>query len=107
MKSIIFFFLSLTFITLSCSNSSNTDDGYINSDAQIIGYDLRMCACCGGWLTDIEHDTLRIWEMPKDFEKLLNEKQLPVPVKLNWKKKTDSCGAAMNDIILVNSISLR
>ncbi|MCL5990729.1 MAG: hypothetical protein M1419_01325 [Bacteroidetes bacterium] len=52
-------------------------------------------------------DTLRIWNTPEDFNKILNEKEIPVNVKLSWKMMTDGCGATMNDIILVNSISLR
>lgn len=97
----------LLFILCSCCNTNDSDDGYTNSDAKIIGYDFRKCMCCGGWLVDINKDTLRIWNMPEEFNKILSEKIMPVDVRLSWKKMTEDCGATMDDIILVNSINLR
>jgi len=105
-----FFTLSFIFFLVflvSCANTNDSNDGYSTSDGQIIGADPRMCACCGGWYVDISKDTLRIWNMPEDFNKVLSTKEMPVNVRLNWKRMTDGCGATMKNIILVNSINLR
>lgn len=99
--------MSIILFLSSCSDSTNTNDNYITSDGVITGYDLAECVCCGGWFVEIEKDTLRIWNMPEEFNKILSEKEMPVEVRLSWKKMTDNCGASMNNIILVNSISLR
>ena len=107
MKIITLFAASLFLLLTSCSETTVPNDGYTNSDAKIIGYDFRKCMCCGGWLVDIKMDTLRIWNMPEDFGKILDEKEIPVNVRLSWKKMTDGCGATMNDLILVNTINLK
>jgi hypothetical protein len=107
MKIVTLICLSFILILSTCSDSTDTNDGYTNSDAVIIGYDFRKCMCCGGWLVDISKDTLRIWNMPEDFNIILSEKEMPVNVRLAWIKMTDGCGATMKDIILVNSINLR
>lgn len=101
--SFIFFLVFLA----SCHNTNDSDGSYTDSDGQIIGADPRMCACCGGWYVALSNDTLRIWNMPEEFNKVLGTKEMPVNVSLIWKKMTDGCGNSMHDIILVNSISLR
>ncbi|OGU13269.1 MAG: hypothetical protein A2X61_03765 [Ignavibacteria bacterium GWB2_35_12] len=107
MKIIALICLLFILILPSCCDSTDTNDDYTSSDAKIIGYDYRKCMCCGGWFVALNKDTLRIWNMPEDFTKILDEKELPVDVHLSWKKITDGCGATMDDIILVNTISLR
>ncbi len=107
MKLIIFFCLSFPFILLSCRDSGDSYREYKSSDGLIIGADPRMCACCGGWYVDINNDTLRIWNMPVDFDKMLSTMKLPVAVNLTWERMTYGCGASMHDLILVNSIKLK
>jgi hypothetical protein len=107
MRFFTFICILLISFLLSCKNSTDTSSGYTNSDGLIIGADPRMCICCGGWYVDINKDTLRIWNMPDDFNKILSTKKLPVAVNLTWERMTDGCGASMKDIILVDSIKLK
>ncbi|MBI5323807.1 MAG: hypothetical protein HZB41_00750 [Ignavibacteriae bacterium] len=107
MKIITFLLLSFFLYLSSCSDTTNTNSNYTESNGVIIGYDYAECACCGGWFVDMNKDTLRIWNMPVEFNKILGEKELPVNMKLSWKKMTEGCGTSMKDIILVNSINLR
>jgi hypothetical protein len=107
MKIITLLLLSFILFLSSCGDTTNPNDIYTTSDGIITGYDLAECVCCGGWFVDIKKDTLLIWNIPEDFNKILIEKELPVNVRLSWKKMTDGCGATRKDLILVDSISLR
>jgi hypothetical protein len=38
-----------------------------DKDAVILGYDLSLCACCGGYFIAYEGDTFRINDAPQAF----------------------------------------
>lgn len=68
------------------------------SDAKIIGFDLRMCMCCGG--TEIVIDNLPnpngnsfflINNMPSEFS-LGNNPTFPIAVKINWQTNSKCFG---------------
>jgi hypothetical protein len=68
---------------------------------------LLIEPCCGGWFVRINTDTLRIFNMPQDFNDTLSHKTLPVKVSLDWKRMTEGCGSTMPEIIEVSKISLK
>jgi hypothetical protein len=50
--------LSIVLITaVSCSKSSGKDDNGNAVHAIFTGYDMRMCACCGGLMVNFEGKT--------------------------------------------------
>jgi hypothetical protein len=57
----------------------------------IIGADMTLCACCGGYFIDIEGTQYRFQkeELPGNFN--FNDNQLPLSVELNWERKTETC----------------
>ena len=62
------------------------------TDAAIIGYDMRLCACCGGWWFDIQGDTLRAMDLPVDFAAEIDQNAFPMPVKISWDRENlSSC----------------
>lgn len=112
-RTLILAFILGFFALSSCDDCSNTNPannnnpGYTKSDGLILGPDFRECVCCGGWFVEIKSDTLRIFNMPPDFEYYLMGEDMPVPVRVAWKDKEEDCGEAWDDIIEISSIELR
>ena len=99
----ILFIIAVSMLLLACESSTKSE--YTNSDGVIIGFDARKCMCCGGWFVEMDHDTMRTWIMPAEFDNLLREKELPVEVNFDWKNYNGSCGG--DDLIEINAIKFR
>ena len=94
-RSLAILFVSLTVMilaTLSCRK----DEMYM-SNAEITGWDLRMCPCCGGTIITI--DNVRspngnvyflIEQLPSGFT-LGNNPKFPIAVKIDWEIDTTHC----------------
>ena len=60
------------------------------SEGIITGYDVRFCACCGGYFIEIEDDVYNfVGEFPNQGN--LDLENLPLKVKLNWELKPEGC----------------
>lgn len=92
----IFSFLAIAIFSLTLSTcKKECDCGMTN--AEIIGYDYRLCACCGGWELVIENVTppdnnqfFLIGEMPSSYE-IGDNPQFPVLVKIDYSIDTAFC----------------
>ena len=67
------------------------------NNAEIIGYDVRLCPCCGG--TEITIDNIAnpnqnpfflIGNLPANFD-LGSNPIFPIKVKIDWNKDTANC----------------
>lgn len=79
----------------SCNNDDDNDSEIkFESTATITGLDLTLCACCGGWIIDIdgEDPDKRFTELPKDSNINLDVDALPISVELNWSESDEYCG---------------
>ena len=101
MKIAIFIF-SLLIILSSCSKD---DSLTFESIAKIKGADLSECACCGGWIIEIDGDTnsQRFEKLPKNSSIDLQNATFPIFVNLNWTKDESYCGKG----IIVDAIELK
>lgn len=54
------------------------------SEGVILGPDIRMCACCGGWLITIDKITYRFDSLPEKASIDLQKVTFPLKVLLNW-----------------------
>jgi len=82
-KRIIAFLLLV--ILLSCDKS----EGFIKAD--LVGYDPTLCACCGGWVFQMDEVNYTARECPEiDFVKDMDE--LPIKVKIKFKHLEPDCG---------------
>jgi hypothetical protein len=54
------------------------------SQGTIIGPDLRMCACCGGWYILIDTTTYEFESLPLNSKIDLQSETFPLNVKLDW-----------------------
>jgi hypothetical protein len=62
-------------------------DEMVETNANIIGYDTRLCACCGGWWFDIRGDTLRAINLPGNFAAQIDQNAFPIPVLIRWDRE--------------------
>ena len=62
-------------------------DAIVETTARIIGNDMRLCACCGGWWFDIQGDTLRAMVLPGDFAAQINQNAFPISVLISWDRE--------------------
>ncbi|MGB0931085.1 MAG: hypothetical protein ACPGVB_09935 [Chitinophagales bacterium] len=95
MKQLFTLLLISSSFLLTCEKESLNDVGVITS------FDSRECGCCGGWFIEIDGETHRFFELPKNSGLDLENEALPIDVKLNWEKEDDSC---MGDLILVSKM---
>lgn len=85
MKRAFYILLFCSLLIMSCEKTKYESSGTIN------GIDMTMCACCGGYLIDIEGTRYRFEksELPSGFT--FNDNQIPLQVELNWELKSASC----------------
>ena len=95
--------LLLILAVSSCKKSGN-QASYMNN-AVITGYDLRLCACCGGLLINFSNDTIPYHGTFYDCDNtpaylgIDSTTVFPVRLKADWKIDSAVCGG--NDHILI------
>jgi hypothetical protein len=76
----------LVFILMACSKEN---DNY-RSNGVIIGYDITMCACCGGLIIIIDEVRYLIDSLPANSE-IDKVETYPISVKLDWQLIKQGC----------------
>lgn len=77
----------LIFIAIACK-----EEGPKFDNGMITGQDLRLCACCGGWIINIDDVNYRFQTLPpmtKDID--LYNSTYPIYVQLAWKPVKNPC----------------
>jgi hypothetical protein len=77
----------LVLLLFSCEKE---DDDY-KSTGTIVGYDISMCICCGGWIIIIDDTNYLFDNLPDNSDINLETEQLPISVKLDWQVMPDGC----------------
>lgn len=85
-KSLCLFFVVISF--LACGK----DEGYEN--AIIDGYDLRLCACCGGLLIKITDEKTYQWYQHNEKFDITTKSTFPMKVKIKFHHLVSSCAAS-------------
>jgi len=84
-------------ICVSSSCKRIDDEGVdpeFEATGQLIGFDLTLCACCGGYLLDVdgEDENYNFISLPDDHGLVLDNAVFPMDVKFNWTKGvSESC----------------
>jgi hypothetical protein len=78
-----------------CCNQENSN--VFISKGIIIGPDIRMCACCGGWYIQIDSTTYEFDTLPVNSDIDLQKETFPLFVKLDW-QLSDKGGCPNNRI---------
>jgi len=89
---LVFVVAATIFTTLSCRK----DNPYM-SNAEITGWDLRLCVCCGGITVTIDnvpnpngYAFFLTGDLPAGFS-LGDHPQFPIAVKIDWAIDTAHC----------------
>lgn len=86
-------YLTIFALTLCSLVACNSDDDTsttltCQTEGNFLGYDLALCACCGGAYLEIENDTFYVLTMPMiDFP----IDTFPQAVKFDWEFATGDC----------------
>ncbi|MDO5988041.1 hypothetical protein Q4Q39_11560 [Flavivirga amylovorans] len=96
----IFLIITLCSLFLSCKNDDDSTKIQYESTAIIKGQDLTLCACCGGWVIEIDDITpdYRFEMLPENSNIDLQKATFPINVKLNW-EVDNTCGGITRIII--------
>lgn len=93
-------------LLLNCNNDDDTPPITYESTATITHLDLTLCACCGGWVINIEGEDpeKRFTNLPEGSDIDLATANLPISVNLNWSASNEYCGNGIliEDIALIN-----
>lgn len=73
--------ISVVFVLINCQKEENND---YHSNGKIIGPDMRMCICCGGWQIVIDNTTYNFDSIPGKSDINLQKETFPLFVKLDW-----------------------
>ena len=94
--------LGIVFL-ISCNNDDDSQVEF-ESTATISGLDMATCACCGGWIIDIngQEPGKRFSELPQNSNIDLQNSTFPLTVQLNWSESNEYCGNG----ITIESIEL-
>ena len=95
----------MAFTILSCKK----DEPYM-SNAKIIGFDLKLCPCCGGHEVTIDNFSnpngypyFLAEQLPAGFN-LGDNPKFPIAVKIDWKTNTAQC---FGNYIVITRIARR
>lgn len=93
-------FVFLFFFSLSIDSCK--DEVVWMDQGELLGYDFRLCPCCGGYFIDINGETFRFYEFPEssDFE-ISPDATFPIPVNINWHVAENTC---LGDEIIIDEI---
>lgn len=88
---------------MKCNNNDDPQTQF-ESTATISGLDMTLCACCGGWIINIngEESDRRFSELPQNSNIDLQNSTFPLSVRLNWTESDEYCGKG----ITIESIEL-
>ncbi len=75
-------FIIVIILTLVSCKKSNSDD--FKSKGIILGPDLGMCICCGGYKIKIDTIIYNFDSVPKNSNINVQKEIFPLPVKLDW-----------------------
>ena len=86
---VILFVMTFFAVISSCEKSEVVTDTL--EDAVITGYDMRMCACCGGWYIKIDTSSYRFFSIPDGSGFKLDTISFPFNVRVKWSKRANPC----------------
>jgi hypothetical protein len=81
-------------LLLACDGNDNNQF----SHGKIVGYDLTLCACCGGYVIEIDGETYRFFDEDIQGTNPLDAWTMnyPVYVLIEWSPKTGACDQRIN-----------
>jgi hypothetical protein len=76
----------------------------IHSNGTITGMDSRKCACCWGWLVEINGKEYKFDRIPGASSFDLNNITYPAKVKIEWQDVQGSCNGRLIEVLSISSL---
>jgi hypothetical protein len=86
---------------VACDGNSDGDKKF--SRGKITGYDMTLCACCGGYVVEIDGGQYRFSEDDIRGENPFNTWDIdyPVHVFIEWSAKNNDCSGHRIDVFKI------
>ncbi len=91
----------LTILVLLFASCKDDDAPSFQDRGEILGADLTLCACCGGWYIKINEENYRFHELPAGATIELSAENMPIDVWLDWHADPEAC---LGNEILIDRI---
>lgn len=104
MKQLLPIVIALMMIFPACHKSDRgTDPADVkHSNGIITGRDLRKCACCWGWIIEIDNATYKFEKVPAGSPIDLNNLVYPAAVNISWRNPRGNCGYPMIEVVSIS-----
>ncbi|CAN5591250.1 hypothetical protein BH10BAC2_BH10BAC2_20910 [soil metagenome] len=110
MKKITFLILACTIIVTACTKNTghqattNIAINAVNSEGTITGMDGRKCACCWGWLIEIDGKQYKFDKIPESSSFNLNNISYPANVNIKWKDAEGDCSGKLIEVLSISPL---
>lgn len=111
MKKILLFILACTIIATACTKNTgqqaSTDiatNAAVNSEGTITGMDGRKCACCWGWLIEIDGKQYKFDKIPDASSFDLNSISYPEKVNIEWRDAQGDCSGQLIEVLSISTL---
>jgi hypothetical protein len=100
MKKLIFILIAAAVLFPGCKK--NNAAGFIDSTGVITGRDLRKCACCWGWIIEINNTSYKFDKIPVSSGIDLDNITYPTVVRVQWTTASGSCSGRLIEILSIS-----
>jgi hypothetical protein len=110
MNKIIFLLATVIFLS-ACSKNANHESAVVASDnssakatGTITGLNPDKCACCWGWLVDIDGTQYKFDKIPEGSPLNVNNITYPLNVKIEWKETEGDCSGKLIEVLSISPL---
>ncbi|MEP6844349.1 MAG: hypothetical protein ABI861_00020 [Panacibacter sp.] len=110
MKNILIVFATFLFFT-ACSKNANeesavkaSDNSSVKATGTITGMDEKKCACCWGWLVNIDGKECKFDKIPEGSSLNVNNISYPTKVKIEWKDAEGDCSGKLIEVVSLSPL---
>jgi hypothetical protein len=94
------FIVFLSVITFSCRKDENENSK--NSTGIITGMDQRKCACCWGWIVEIDNNQYKFEKIPAGSSLDLSNLSYPTTVNISWRESQGNCSGRIIEVLSIS-----
>ena len=88
--------------TAQQSGADSVNNALVSSEGTITGMDSRKCACCWGWLIEIDGKEYKFDKIPEASSFDLNSISYPANVKIEWKDAQGNCSGQLIEVLSIS-----
>jgi hypothetical protein len=100
MKKILFTAITITILFSACQKNHSANEK--SSNGIITGMDPRKCACCWGWIIEIDNTVYKFEKIPARSTIDLNNLSYPANVIITWRDSQGSCSGRLIEVLSIS-----